>query len=262
MKKNLMLFLGVILAILTPKASAQKSNDKIVIEISKEVDGEKKTFKGEYNNMEEMRADPNYQEFSSGGKRSSFRVDSGDHDVVIHLDKMEEMEKKILKFFNPDEDGFFFHFDTDSATSFHFDTEDFERLKERLKDFGLSVTNNIMDEGQEEKRNFKRIEVSKVEGEFGRRGWVEKNELALKDLRLYPDFRSEGKLNVRFNTTNEEELTIKVSNKRGVDIFSRYFVRFFGRYSESIDLSDQEEGVYLLEIIQGKKKLVRKIIIH
>ena len=65
-----------------------------------------------------------------------------------------------------------------------------------------------------------------------------------------------------FTLPEEGELNIRISNLEGKEVFSRYFERFGGTYSEMIDLSDQKDGIYLLEIISGGNKEVKKIIIN
>ena len=86
--------------------------------------------------------------------------------------------------------------------------------------------------------------------------------MKLNDLSFYPNPSRNGKIKVRFTTPEEGDLSIKVSNLDGREVFSRYFDRFSGIYSESIDLSGQKEGIYLLEIAQGKKRLVKKLVVN
>ena len=249
--------------------SAQESDQKIVIEITKDIDGERKTFKGTYDSEEEMRADPNYQEFSGDGESNSFWFSTGDEDIVIHLDQMSDVHKNVFRYSDDNKKGFFFHLDDDSSSifDFHMDTFDTEALGEKMKRLGIVMSDNfrhlnLKDEDSRAKIiDSKKIKVTDVDGEFGRRGKVEKKEaLALENLSFYPN--SSGKLKIRFETLVEDELSIKVSNLDGKDVFNRYFESFSGGYSETIDLSGQKEGIYLLEIIQGKKKVTKKVIIN
>ena len=110
----------------------------------------------------------------------------------------------------------------------------------------------------------KTIEITeKVGEEFGKKGTVSpKNQLELTDLTYYPNPSSNGRFKLRFETPGEGELSIKVFNLEGREIFNRYFERFNGLYSETIDLSGQNEGLYLLEIQQDGKRLTRKIMIN
>lgn len=64
---------------------------------------------------------------------------------------------------------------------------------------------------------------------------------------------------MEFTVPQEEELSVEVIDLEGKETFSRYFERFGGQYSETIDLSNQKKGVHLLEIRLGKKRLTKKI---
>lgn len=278
MKINLRI-LTLLVSLLTCGASLAQSDDegKIVVEITKEVNGEKKTFKGEYNSAEEMRADPNYQEFA--GDEGGFNIwfdDEMSKDVFLNLNQLKDQNQSFFKFFHDDNEdagqGFFFkHFDNDSVDgffNFHLDNMNMEEFKEQMKKFGEEM--EMMMEGFHEDDNdqvkvfaFKRVKVTDVNDEFGKKGKVEDNyKLELEDLNFYPNPSSNGRFKVRFNVPQEGELSIKVSNLEGKEVFSRYFERFGGLYSEMIDLSGQNDGIYLLEISQGKKRLTKKIVIN
>lgn len=95
-----------------------------------------------------------------------------------------------------------------------------------------------------------------------KKGEVNKNsKLELEDLSFYPNPSTTGRFKVRFKVPQEKELSIKVFNLDGKEVYNRYFERFGGTYSESIDLSGQSEGIYLLEISQGDKRITKKIVI-
>ena len=271
MKKLKILPLGLLLAF-SISALGQDSDQKIVVEITKEINGEKKTFKGEYDSTEEMQADPNYQEFA-GDDDHNFWFDAGDDDIVIHLDQMKDLHKNIFRFHddNDDANGFFFHLDDSSTNVFDFNMDNFdsEEFREKMEDLGIEISKSFRhfsfddDHGGVNVFERKRIKITEVDDEFGKRGKVDKNGLLeLEDLSFYPNPSSSGKLKIRFTTPEQGELSIKVSNLEGKDVFNRYFESFSGRYSETIDLSGQNEGIYLLEIVQGKRKVTRKVIIN
>ena len=120
MKKKIKLLAGVMCLCMIFPAVAQDDDDKIVVEITKEIDGEKQTFKGEYNSTEEMYADPNYQEFA--GDDNPFHFWSGDDHAnpFFHLDGMKDMQSHIFKFLDDEEgaNSFFYRdFDDDSSLS-------------------------------------------------------------------------------------------------------------------------------------------------
>lgn len=256
-------------------AHAQGENDgKIIVEITKEVDGEKKTFRGEYESTEEMYADPNYQDFAGDEHSFNFWFDEdADRDIFLHLDQLKGHNRSFFRMFDDEEDAkdshfFFEQLDGDSTSgffNFHMDG-DMEDLQEHMRELrkGMDLMFEEMDKnGRVRVIEIKRIRVTDVANEFGKKGQVEKaDQLELEDLRFYPNPSSNGKLKLRFTVPEENELAIRISNLEGKAVYNRYFESFSGMYSEMIDLSDQKEGIYLLEIMQDKKRLTRKIIIN
>ena len=250
---------------------------KIVVEITKDINGEKKTFKGEYSSTEEMRADPNYQEFAGeeGGFNFWFDDDMED-DVFLQLDQFKNNNQSFFRYFHGDEEddtgqGFFFkHFYDDSLNgflNFHLDNMNIDEFRERMKKLSEEMEmmmGRIHDDDDRHVKviELKRVEITEVDDEFGKKGKVNEDyKLELEDLSFYPNPSSNGTFKVRFKVPEENELTIKVSNLEGKEVFSLYFERFSGLYSETIDLSRQQEGIYLLEISQGRKRLTKKIVI-
>jgi len=275
MKKMTQLVACLLLAFSVSSLYGQDEEGKIVIEITKDVNGEKKTFKGEYNSTEEMHADPNYQEFAGDQDQFHFWSDDGDVSAFFHSDHLKDMQKSLFKFFDGEEgsNAFFFHDDDGSSFNFqfdHFDSEEFsEELHESLKDLGIEI-DELVDQFSDEDGDrrikmitMKSIRVSDDVDDFGKKGAVsENNQLELDDLKFYPNPSKNGKLKIRFTTPEEGALRLKVSNLEGKEVFSRSFDRFSGLYSETIDLSGQEEGIYLLEIAQGKKRFTKKLVVE
>lgn len=258
---------------------AQKSDDgKIVVEITKDINGEKKTFKGEYNSTEEMHADPNFKEFSGDREGFDFWFDnSGDEDVFFHRDQLKGQKNSFFKYFHGDEDDgepntfFFKHLDGDSINEFlnlHLDNMDLDDYQTHMKGLGIEIEEMLKRLNDGTSRQIKVISISTVKitdvaDEFGKKGKVDKNsELKLEDLTFYPNPSSNGRFRVRFTTENEGDLSIKVTNLEGKEVYGRFFENFNGLYSEMIDLSGHKEGIYLLEITQSKKRLTKKIIIN
>ena len=138
MKKTINVFMIALALFFVGKVRGQNDEGKITVEITKEIDGEKKTFKGEYNSREEMYADPNYQEFSGDHNQFHFWSDDGT-DAFFDMDQLGDMQKDLFEFFD-DEGGssaFFFHDFDDEASSnlkFHFDSFDSEELSDELRE--------------------------------------------------------------------------------------------------------------------------------
>lgn len=280
MKTKSTILLAIAFLFFGDLAKAQSNDEgKIVIEITKEVNGEKKTFKGEYNSTEEMRADPQYQEFAGEEQDFNFWFDNDNRaDIFLHLDELKNHHGSAFRFFHQgDEDSddnnrfFFKNFDSNSSSgffNFHLDGMDIEEYQEKMKELGIDM--EMLFEGLDDgNKSFaqafviKRIKITDVDEEFGKKGKVdESNVLELDDLVFFPNPSSNGRVKVRFKLPEEGELSIKVSNLEGKEVFSRYFERFGGTYSEMIDLSGQKDGIYLLEIGQGKKRVTKKIVIN
>lgn len=272
MKKHLQLLLAFTFLISLPFAHGQeKSEGKIKVEISKEVNGEKKTFKGEYENEAQMKADPNYQEFA-GESGTNFWFDH-DEDLHLKMDQLHNQTKSFLKLNYGDDDDeanvFFKHLGGDSSGAFSFHHFSDEEGQAQLKDLHFeieAILENIQDGGGKSIFAFssKKVKVVDVTGdEFGTKGEVAKsNQLTVEDLSFFPNPAPNGQFKVRFSVPEEKELSLKIFNLEGKEVYNRYFERFGGTYSESIDLSDQEEGIYLLEISQGAKRLTKKIVIN
>ena len=277
MTKTIQVLATALVLLIAVPGKGQQDEGKITIEITKEIDGEKKTFKGEYNSREEMYADPNYQEFAGDDNQFHFWSDDG-ADAYFDMDQLDDMRQHMFQFFDGDSGAntFYFHdFDDDASSRFRFhfdsfDSDEFtEELQEKLEDLGIEIE-ALVDEFSSDKGDntfkiiaFKSIRVSDVGDEFGKKGKVSKNDLLeLEDLSFYPNPSRNGKINVRFSTPSESDLSIKVSSLDGKEVFTRYFERFSGTYAETIDLSGQKEGIYLLEIAQGKRRVTKKLVVE
>lgn len=273
---------------------AQDDDKKIKIRISKEVDGETRTFEGEYASEDEMRDDPAYREFAGDDNEFSVWFDGDEGmDRVIQLHRgsgnsfsfsMDDDDffprnfKKNFRFHHGGPNSFFFGDDDAIIDLRGFDSEEFEEelkekmeaLQEKLKDLDKDLQEQIMSSMKEIEelhssmgmpRRIHRggISISDVEDEFGKRGKVAgSEELELDDL----DFMvMRNRLTVRFKVKDESDLSVKISNEDGKDIYSRFFDSFGGTFSDSIDFSRYEDGNYLLEIQKGKKRLTKKIVI-
>lgn len=255
---------------------AQKGEGKIIVEISKEVDGKKKTFKGEYNSAEEMRADPNYQEFAGEEEGINFWFDeASDHQIFMDLDDLKGLHRKSFHFFSDsdslDNDFFVFRrFSNDSSSrNFNFNDINLGVHEDKLRELGIEMEEIFkrLDESGASQRfsiiSSKRILVDENTEAFGKRGkTTNRKQLKLDDLTFFPNPAPSGKLRLRFTIDKPSELQIVVSNLEGKSVFSRYFENFSGVYSEPIDLSDQNEGIYLIEIISEGRRLIRKLVIE
>ena len=108
----------------------------------------------------------------------------------------------------------------------------------------------------------KSINISDDVEEFGKKAEVKPSQkLVLEDLTYFPNPAPNGRFKLKFNVEEAAELEIKIYNLEGKAIFNRYFEQFRGQFSETIDLAQQKEGIYMLEITKDGKRLTRKIAI-
>ncbi len=268
----------IILSISNFSLFGQDEDAKIIVEITKEIDGKRKTFRGEYRNTDEMNADPKYQEFS--GDKESFDIwsDGEQLNSFFHFEEFNDGNDNVFRLFDNDSTGnFLFHnFDGGvNGNSFDFQFDDFdtdefsEELRKKLKNLGVEIE-ALLDQFSNDdlsKRikiiSMKSIKVSDVGNEFGKKGTVNENSLlVLNDLTFSPNPSKNGKIKVRFTTPDEGVLSLRVSDLQGKEIFVRNFDHFSGLYSETIDLSGQEEGIYLLEISLDKKRVTKKLVVE
>jgi hypothetical protein len=279
----------------TCTSQAQQDDDKkIKIKITKKIDGETKTFEGEYASEEEMRSDPTYREFAGDENEFSVFFD-GDHEFEKIIRKHGGAGTHAFSFNFDDEDGpmrhlknfkfdhggpnVFWFGDEDSDVRFkRFNNEEYEKelaekmkeLEEKMKGLDKTLKEDIMEsmkaieEMQAEMMMPHRmrkggISISDAGDDFGKRGVVEaKDKLELDDINFMV---MNKRLNLRFKVKSEGEMSVKISNEAGKEIYNRYFEKFGGTFNDNIDFSQYSSGKYLLEITQGKKRLTKKLVI-
>ena len=298
MKKNFTLLMGLLL-MLTTAAWAQ---DKVKVEISREVDGEMQTFKKTYDSKEAMRDDEELSEFMGEDQKINFWFADDDH--ALSIDNIKKTQQLFFQMNDDEENNHAFSFVSsgDSAFAQQFEVQ-MRQLDEHMKELDINISEHLKDmqenmaikiatgtnfnfafgdsiqdayvislsDMMDDDKHKSRVEViikktvkiSDDTEEFGKKGKVSaSNKLELEDLSYFPNPAPNGKFNLRFNTANEGELSIKIYNLDGKEVFNRYFETYGGLYSETIDLSRQSEGVYLLEIQMDGKRLTRKIAIN
>jgi hypothetical protein len=88
-----------------------------------------------------------------------------------------------------------------------------------------------------------------------------KNNLNPSDLNYYPN-PNDGIFNLKFNLEQKGEVTVKVMDIMGKEVYKETILDFGGMYDNEVNLSGHEKGVYVLQIVQNKKVLSRKILIE
>lgn len=85
-------------------------------------------------------------------------------------------------------------------------------------------------------------------------------KLELKELSIYPN-PSNGKITLDISSDSKEPLLIEIYGIDGKVIYSEKINSIKDLKAIMIDLSREHSGFYFVNIIQGEKKLVEKIII-
>jgi hypothetical protein len=104
-------------------------------------------------------------------------------------------------------------------------------------------------------------DISKADASLKDVSFSLKNNLKPSELNYYPN-PSSGKFNLNFNLDQKGEVTVKVMDILGQEVYKETILDFGGIYDNELNLSGHEKGVYVLQILQNKKALSRKILIE
>lgn len=267
MRKPFVWVTALLLFSVSAYSQQQSGKPKIKVEMSKEVNGQKQTFKGEYNSEEEMLADPSYQEFAGkDGGVHMWMGEGGKNGFFFNMDSFDDLKKQFFRFKSDENDPFSFDFFNSDSSQFSFNNKDFENLSEKMKALGIEMQSMAKQFNSQYNNTRKTNAVMKIteatEAEFGRIARVGKSEkLVLNSLQIDTHPMANRSFRLRFKLPEEGELEVRVLNKAQKAIFSRYFERYGGFYSQNIDLKGVPAGSYLLEVKLNNKRLLRKIAI-
>jgi type IX secretion system substrate protein len=106
-----------------------------------------------------------------------------------------------------------------------------------------------------------KIHVEDVQGdEFSKFDGIDAKSLKMDELNYYPNPNS-GKFTLQFKA-DKRPTEIRITSLEGKEIYAESLSGFEGTYQNDIDLSGQKQGIYLLQILQGKKAINKKIVIE
>ncbi|MBC7525783.1 MAG: T9SS type A sorting domain-containing protein, partial [Flavobacterium sp.] len=83
---------------------------------------------------------------------------------------------------------------------------------------------------------------------------------SFQDFSLSPN-PNNGSFNIKFNSNTENEIGVAVYDMRGREIFTKRFSNN-GVFDQNIALDNVQSGIYMVNIQDGDKKVVKKIIIQ
>ncbi len=110
----------------------------------------------------------------------------------------------------------------------------------------------------------KKITISKIEeneASLDRQSSKKMEKLEPLDLSYYPN-PNNGKFTLKMSVKSADPLKVSIMDLSGKIIHEEEIKTFDGNYSKDFDLSEQPSGIYLLQVLQGKSRLVRKIMIN
>ncbi|MBL0314730.1 MAG: PDZ domain-containing protein [Flavobacteriales bacterium] len=85
------------------------------------------------------------------------------------------------------------------------------------------------------------------------------NDLALEQISFYPN-PNDGILNLNFVTTEKQPIKVVLYNGTGEMVYLEERSGFDGNYNKTIDISDEPNGTYYLQIMQNGKSYSKKIV--
>jgi subtilisin-like proprotein convertase family protein len=86
------------------------------------------------------------------------------------------------------------------------------------------------------------------------------NEFEIADLTIYPN-PNRGNFNIKFDNPSANQVTIAVYDMSGRRIFENNYASQ-ASFNENIQLNNAQAGIYLVNVTDGSKKIVKKIIVE
>ena len=86
-------------------------------------------------------------------------------------------------------------------------------------------------------------------------------EYGISNLDVYPN-PSRDIFNISFVSDEVQDFTLRVVNLIGKEIIKEDMKQFVGQYVKSLDLSQYDKGVYLLEINTNFGKINKKMLLQ
>jgi subtilisin-like proprotein convertase family protein len=84
--------------------------------------------------------------------------------------------------------------------------------------------------------------------------------VTLNDFVIYPNPNS-GNFNIQFNSNSGNEIKVLVHDVRGRQVFTKNYINS-GLFNENVNLQNVQSGVYMITVLDGTQKQVKKIVIQ
>lgn len=80
------------------------------------------------------------------------------------------------------------------------------------------------------------------------------------ELSVYPNPTTDGQISIRLEARQfADEITIKVCNLIGKEVYREKLNGYSGTYQNTITLDGQPKGIYILEVSNGKEKEIKRL---
>lgn len=270
-----------------------KEDNKIHVELRSSEDGKQKTFSKDYNSREEMLADQELKDFLNEEDLNLHFYGSGDSEdqpfafAFPGMDSLQEFrfDGPHSFFFRhgPGSEDFIFRIPADSGVHFWLPHHPDSMFTRSLKPFQLDSIRDFWEErmGKDGSAFFfeynddsegrsrlhlmgKKVTISKLaEGEeaLDRNSSKKMSILAPQSISFFPN-PSSGRFTLSFELELNKPVQVSIVDLSGKTLYEEEVKTFDGKYSKEFDLSERGEGIYLLQVIQGNSRLVRKILIN
>jgi len=144
---------------------------------------------------------------------------------------------------------------------FFFDRGDSEDLDIKIEEL-LNRVQNLNNTSD----NSLRVMVMIKDLETGDDAYISKradkySSLELDNLSFFPN-PSSGTFELEFTLPEIGDTDVRILDMNGQELYSRSLSQFSGSFKELIDISEREKGVYILEVLQNKKMMHKKIVVQ
>ncbi|MEZ4888166.1 MAG: PDZ domain-containing protein [Chitinophagales bacterium] len=109
-------------------------------------------------------------------------------------------------------------------------------------------------------KDMETADVEKIENASLKKAAAE-NSLTVEALQFYPN-PSDGRFDLSFNLAEKGKTAVKVVDMAGKVVFQDQLGDFSGSYEKQIDISANPKGVYFLQVEQGEKVMMKKIVVQ
>lgn len=181
-----------------------------------------------------------------------------------------------------DIDSMMSRFDFDGGV-FHFNGEDFvslDSMRQRMMDHFDKMDFDFDFDWDDNDNGFRSFYFGNDDGDPGRVisrvrvfvrsardadkekvGADEMEDLQINDISFYPN-PSDGRFALELETGNDAPIHIKIVGPDGAVVYEKTSQATDGFYDFDIDISNQREGIYIMQVIQNNSALTKRIIIE